>query len=63
MKRLLTTLVILTGIFAPSLAVAEEVKIDDLVETDGLFYKKFSTEPFTGNSPLTKSDLDAGSLV
>jgi uncharacterized protein len=50
MKRLLTTLVILTVLFAPSLAVAEEVKIDDLVETDGLFYKKFSTEPFTGKT-------------
>jgi hypothetical protein len=32
MKRLLTTLVILTGLFAPALAVAGEgVNIDDLV--------------------------------
>ena len=40
MKRLLTTLVILTGIFAPSLAVGEErVKYGDLVKRGGLSYK------------------------
>jgi hypothetical protein len=51
MKRLLTTLVILTGLFAPSLAVAEEgVNIDDLVERGGLYYKPFTDEPFTGKT-------------
>jgi antitoxin component YwqK of YwqJK toxin-antitoxin module len=51
MKRLLTTLVILTGLFAPSLAVAEEgVKYGDLVERGGIFYKKFTDEPFTGKT-------------
>ena len=51
MKRLLTTLVILTGLFAPSLAVAEEgVKYGDLVERGGIFYKKFTEEPFTGKT-------------
>jgi len=51
MKRLLTTLVILTGLFAPSLAVGGEgVKIGDLVERGDLYYKKFSNEPFTGKT-------------
>ena len=50
MKRLLTTLVILTGLFAPSLAVSEEVKMGDLVERGGIFYKKFTDEPFTGKT-------------
>jgi hypothetical protein len=51
MKRLLTTLVILTGLFSPSLAVAGEgVKFDDLVKREGLYYKKFTDEPFTGKT-------------
>ena len=42
---------ILTGLFAPSLAAGEEgVKIYDLVERGGLFYKKFTDEPFTGKT-------------
>ena len=32
----------------PSLALGEEVTLDDLVETDGLFYKKSTDVPFTG---------------
>ncbi len=48
MKRLLTTLVILTERFTPSLAVGYEMKRSDLVYTDGLYYKKSTTEPFTG---------------
>ena len=59
MKRLLTTLVILTGMFAPSLAVAEEgVKYGDLVERGGLFYKKFNDEPFTGKTEGLKQALN-----
>jgi len=51
MKRLLTTLVILTGLFAPALAVAGEgVNIDDLVVREGLHYEKFTEEPFTGKT-------------
>ena len=51
MKRLLTTLVILTGLFAPALAVAGEgVNIDDLVKREGVFYKKFTEELFTGKT-------------
>ena len=62
MKRLLTTLVILTGLFAPSLAVAafmkpvpegvKYLKFDDLVERGGLYYKKFTEEPFTGKTTV-----------
>ena len=54
MKRLLTTLVIVMGLFAPSFAVGDVVKFSDLVKTDGLYYKKtilswlFKGEPFTG---------------
>jgi antitoxin component YwqK of YwqJK toxin-antitoxin module len=51
MKLLLTTLVILTGLFAPSLAVAEEgVKYGDLVKRERLYYKPFTEEPFTGKT-------------
>ena len=51
MKRLLTTLVILTGLFAPSLAVGGEgVKLSDLVVREGLRYVKFTEEPFTGKT-------------
>ena len=51
MKRLLTTLVVLTGLFAPSLAVAGEgVNYYDLVTRDGLSYEKFTEEPFTGKT-------------
>jgi len=32
----------------PSVALGEVVTIDDLVERDGLHYKKFSDVPFTG---------------
>jgi hypothetical protein len=36
MKRLLTTLVILTGLFAPSLAVGEKgMKLGEIVEMHG----------------------------
>ena len=51
MKRLFTTLFILTWIIAPSLAVGQEVvNYDDLVERDDLFYKKFTDEPFSGKT-------------
>ena len=32
----------------PSLALSGEVTMDDLVIRDGLYYKKFTTIPFTG---------------
>lgn len=51
MKRLFTTLFILTWIIAPSLAAGQEVvNYDDLVERNDLFYKKFTDEPFTGKT-------------
>ncbi|MDA9975829.1 hypothetical protein N9F34_03270 [Alphaproteobacteria bacterium] len=57
MKRLLTTLVILTGLFAPSLVVAGEcVKYGDLVEREGLYYEKFYDEPFTGKTVGIRQD-------
>ena len=34
----------------PALALGGEVKIEDLVERDGLFYAKFSDVPFTGKT-------------
>ena len=53
MKRLLTTLVIVAGLFfTPLLTGCDqtpvEVKFSDLVYTADLFYKKFSSQPFTG---------------
>jgi hypothetical protein len=47
MKRILTPILLLTLLF-PSLAYALEMK--DLVERDGLHYKKFSDVPFTGKT-------------
>jgi antitoxin component YwqK of YwqJK toxin-antitoxin module len=47
MKRFLAPILLLTLLF-PSLAMGGEVKFDDLVYRDGIFYKKFSTVPFTG---------------
>ena len=48
MKRLPATLVIVTGLFAPSLTVGEEVKMRALEKVVGLWYKKGSNIPFTG---------------
>ena len=45
MKRILTTLILVTLLF-PTFAFGETM--DDLVERNGIYYKKFSTVPFTG---------------
>ena len=45
MKRILAPIVLLTLLF-PALALGETM--DDLVKRDGLFYKKFTTVPFSG---------------
>ena len=45
MKRILASLVLMVLLF-PALALGETM--DDLVEREGLFYKKFSDVPFTG---------------
>ena len=47
MNRILTSVVFVVLLF-PALALGEEVTLDDLVKTDGLFYKKFTDVPFTG---------------
>ena len=47
MRHILTSLVLVVLLF-PSLALGETVKFEDLVERDGLFYKKFTDVPFTG---------------
>ena len=47
MKHILAPILLLILLF-PSLALGEEVTLDDLVETDGLFYKKSTDVPFTG---------------
>ena len=47
MKRILTPILLLTFLF-PSLAYG--VTMDDLVQRDGLYYKKFSDVPFTGKT-------------
>ena len=47
MRHILTSVVFVVLLF-PSLALGEEVTLDDLVKTDGLFYKKFTDVPFTG---------------
>jgi antitoxin component YwqK of YwqJK toxin-antitoxin module len=45
MKRLLAPILLLTLLF-PALVIAETM--DGLVKRDGIYYKKFSTVPFTG---------------
>jgi len=45
MKRILAPILLLTLLF-PSLAFGETMK--DLVYREGIYYKKFSTVPFTG---------------
>ena len=41
---------VLVVLLFPTFALGEEVKIEDLVERDGLFYSKFSEVPFTGKT-------------
>ena len=47
MKRILAPILLLTLLF-PSLAYG--LTMDDLVERDGLYYKKFTEVPFTGKT-------------
>ena len=47
MKRILAPILLLTLLF-PSLALGGEVKFDDLVVREGLYFKKFTHVPFTG---------------
>ena len=47
MKYILAPIFALVLLF-PSLALGEEVAWDDVVERDGLYYKKFTDVPFTG---------------
>ena len=47
MNRILAPILLLVFLF-PSLALGEEVTIDDLVEREHIFYKKFTDVPFTG---------------
>ena len=47
MNRIIPALVLALFLF-PSLAMGDGVKYEDLVERDGLHYKKFTDVPFTG---------------
>ena len=47
MRRILTSVVLLVLLF-PSIAIGETM--DDLVLTNGLYYKKFTDVPFTGKT-------------
>jgi len=47
MRHILASMVLVVLLF-PALALGEEVKIEDLVEREGLYYPKFSEVPFTG---------------
>ena len=47
MKRFLAPILLVVLLF-PSLALGETVKWDDLVEREGVYYKKFTDVPFTG---------------
>ena len=46
-KRGLAPILLVVLLF-PTLALSEEVTMDDLVETNGLYYKKFTDVPFDG---------------
>ena len=41
-------LLIIFLLLSPSLSWSKDVNIEDLVKTDGLYYEKFTDEPFTG---------------
>ena len=47
MRHILTSMVFVVLLF-PSLALGEEVTLEDLVEREGIYYKKFTDVPFTG---------------
>ena len=47
MKHILAPIFLLVFLF-PTLALSEEVTLDDLVERKGLYYKKFTDVPFSG---------------
>ena len=47
MNRILAPILLLVFLF-PALAMGEEITMDDLVVTDGLYYKKFTDVPYTG---------------
>ena len=47
MKHILASILLMVFLF-PSLALGEEVAMEDLVEREGIYYKKFTTVPFTG---------------
>ena len=48
MRYIFAALMIVVLLF-PSLAIGGEVTMDDLVVTNGLYYKKFTNVPFTGS--------------
>jgi antitoxin component YwqK of YwqJK toxin-antitoxin module len=48
MKRILAPILLVVLLF-PTLALGEEVTMDDLVKTDGVYHKPFNQIPFTGN--------------
>ena len=47
MKHILVPILLLVFL-SPSLALSQEVTFDDLVEREGLYYRKFTDIPFTG---------------
>ena len=49
MKRILAPILLMVLLF-PSLALGEEVTMEDLVIRDGLHYKKFTDVPFSGKT-------------
>ena len=49
MRHILASMVLVVLLF-PTLASGGEVKYEDLVERDGLYYPKFSEVPFTGKT-------------
>ncbi len=44
-------------LLSPTVVLSETVKYEDLVERDGLYYKKFSDVPFTGTSTGEKQGV------
>ena len=49
MRHILTSVVLVVLLF-PSFALGETVKFEDLVEREGLHYKKFTDIPFSGKT-------------
>ena len=62
MKHILAPILLLVFLF-PALALGEEVTLDDLVEREGLIYKKYTDVPFSGKvTGIQQGKIEKGKM-